>query len=272
MYRFGQEGQRRRLAQHRPHAQLVRRAGGEVAPCTQHLAGLREGVDDQPGVDLRADRMQPELERGRHAEVAAAAAQGPEQLGLRSGRDLAQRAVGRHQAHAQQVVDGEAVLARQPAEAAAEREAGDAGGGIDSQRCGEAMRLRFAIEVGQQRARLDPRSALRRVDADLAHARHVEHQAALRDCIAGDMMAATPHAQQHVMRLREAHGGLHIARGLAARDQRGMPIDASVPDLAGFVVALVGLAEKTALQLCCECFDLRLAQGPDVLIQCEVRQ
>ena len=79
----GQEGQRRRLAQHRPHAQLVRGVGGEVAPRAQHLPRLRERVDDEAGVHLGADRMQLELERRDDAEVAAAAAQGPEQIGLR---------------------------------------------------------------------------------------------------------------------------------------------------------------------------------------------
>ena len=141
--RCGKERQRRRLAQHRPHAQFVGRAGGEVAPRAQDLAGLCERVDDQAGVDLGADRMQLELERGHHAEVAAAAAQGPEQVGLRGGRDDAHGTVGRHDGGAEQIVDGHAMAARQPAEAAAERESGNAGGGIDAERRGQAVGLRL---------------------------------------------------------------------------------------------------------------------------------
>src|SRR5204863_9189807 len=98
------------------------------APGAQDLARLSERVDDEARIDLRADRMEGELERRDDAEVAAAAAQRPEQLGLLARRRRAHRAVGHDDARAQQVVDRHAVQARQPAEAAAEREAGYAGG------------------------------------------------------------------------------------------------------------------------------------------------
>ena len=64
-----------------------------------------------PAVD-RADRMQPERERGDHAEVAAAAAHRPEQVGVLLGAGRDEAAVGQHHVGRQQVVDGQAVLAR----------------------------------------------------------------------------------------------------------------------------------------------------------------
>ena len=72
-------------------------------------------------------RMRAELERRNDAEVAAAATQCPEQIrilrGVRSDHD----AVGEHDISGQQVVDRQAVLAREIADAAAERQAADAG-------------------------------------------------------------------------------------------------------------------------------------------------
>ena len=77
-----------------------------------------------------AHRVQPELERGRHAEVAAGATKGPEQLAPTILSRDQQLTVGGHDIGTQQVVGGEAVLARQEAVTAAEREAGDADGRI----------------------------------------------------------------------------------------------------------------------------------------------
>ena len=51
-----------------------------VAEESQHIAGIAERVRDQAAGYGRADRMQIELERGCHAEIAAAATQRPEQV------------------------------------------------------------------------------------------------------------------------------------------------------------------------------------------------
>jgi hypothetical protein len=125
--RLGQERQRRRLAEHEPHRQLVRRLGHEVTVELEHLLGVRERVHDQAGKHLGADLVDLELERRHHAEVAAAAADGPEQVAVlvRVGGELV--ACGRDHRGRDEVVDREPVLAAEPAEAAAEREAGDAG-------------------------------------------------------------------------------------------------------------------------------------------------
>src|SRR5207342_2241975 len=46
---------------------------------------LAQRVDDEAAQQLRADRMEPELEAGDDAEIAAAALQRPEQVGMRRG-------------------------------------------------------------------------------------------------------------------------------------------------------------------------------------------
>ena len=242
----------------------------EVAPRAQHLARLRERIDDQAGVHLGADRMEQELERGDDAEVAAAAAQRPEQVGLGVARDDVARAVGGDDGRAAQVVDRHAVAARQPAEAAAEREAGDAGGRVDAERRRQAVRLRLAIEVGEQRAGADARGAARRVDADRVHRRQVEQQAALGDRVAGDVVAAAANAEQHALLGGEADAGADVVLVAAARDQGRTAVDGAVPDLARVVVARVAGSEDAAADPARERLDIGLTHLPDILVQRKV--
>ena len=61
-----------------------------------HVAGGGERVDDEAGQDLRAHRVEPELERGHDAEVAAAAPEPPEEVGLVLLARVEELAVGRH--------------------------------------------------------------------------------------------------------------------------------------------------------------------------------
>jgi hypothetical protein len=236
------------------------------------LPRLGEWVDHQAGVDLGADRVQLKLERGRHAEVATAAAQSPEQIRLRIGRDLANRAIGRHHGGAEQVVDSHAMAPTEPAESTAEREPRNPGGGVDAERRRQAVSLRFAIEVAEQRARADARGSLRRVDADRAHARKVQHQSALGDRIARDVMPAAAHAQQHSMRRGEAHGCLNVAVVQATRDQRWAAIYGAVPDLASLVVLAISSADHPTLNPGRKRVDVGLAQLPNVPVKRKIRQ
>jgi hypothetical protein len=70
--------------------------------------------------------VQPVLEAGGHPEVAAAAADRPEQVGVVLVVGPQQPAVGGDEVGGQQVVDGQAVLADQVADAAAKGDAADA--------------------------------------------------------------------------------------------------------------------------------------------------
>ena len=139
--------------------------GGELAIEAQHLRGIVERVEDRPGEHDRPDRVQAVLERRDDAEVPAGAAHAPEQIGvdaLARGHELA---VGRDEIDGEQVVDGRAVLAHQPADPAAERQAGDPGVGDDAAHGGEPEELRLAVELAPQHAGLRARSPRLRVDA-----------------------------------------------------------------------------------------------------------
>jgi len=75
---FGDELLGRRSQQGRCRADFVRGVlADEVAPGADHFGRALDGECHQPRVHDRTDRVDPELERRDHAEVAAAAAERP---------------------------------------------------------------------------------------------------------------------------------------------------------------------------------------------------
>src|SRR5262245_44080497 len=111
-------------------------------------------MGDEASGDHRADRVQPELEGRSNSEVTAAAANGPEEIGVLVGRGAADGSVGHDHFHRFQVVEGETVFRHQPSEAAAERQSGNAGR-TNNTTCGrEAVELSLAIELLPQNATL----------------------------------------------------------------------------------------------------------------------
>ena len=104
-----------------------------------------ERVEDQSAQDL-ADRMQAVFERRDNTEIAAAAAQRPEQIRIVGRAGRAELAIGGDHLGGDQVVHGRAVLAHQPAQTAAEGKARDAGIGDGASGGGEAMGLRRLVE------------------------------------------------------------------------------------------------------------------------------
>jgi hypothetical protein len=92
MHVLGQEREWRRDAQLEDRRQLIGRGRGELAIETQNLRRVFERVEDRPGEHRRSHRVQAVLERGDDAEVPAAAAHTPEQVGvdtLTRGHELA---------------------------------------------------------------------------------------------------------------------------------------------------------------------------------------
>jgi hypothetical protein len=75
----------------------------------------------------RPRRVQGKLELGHHAEVAAPAAQRPVQVRMLGAAGRHQPPVGGHHLAGDDVVAGQAVLAGEPAHAAAEGQPADAG-------------------------------------------------------------------------------------------------------------------------------------------------
>src|SRR2546421_11909424 len=100
--------------------ELIREASRPGAVRAQYLRAAIDWKEGEPAQD-RADGMQVELQAGDDAEVAAAAAQPPEQFGrlcAAGAHDLARR---KYDLGADEVVTGEAVLPLEPPDAAAKR-------------------------------------------------------------------------------------------------------------------------------------------------------
>ena len=109
-----------------PAAHLVGRVEHEVTPEPDDVDGHGRGVHQDAREDHGRHRVQPEVERGDDTEVAASAAEAPEQLRVLGSRRGDRAAVGGDDLGREQVVAGEAELALEPAAATAEREPADA--------------------------------------------------------------------------------------------------------------------------------------------------
>ncbi len=115
---------------------------------------------------------------------------------MRVGVGAAQRRIGGNHIGRQQVVDGQAELAGDPAEAAAQCQAGDAGGRVDAGRHGEAEFLRFAIDLPEGSAWLHPGAPTFWIDPHGGHGREIDHQPAIAHGASADVVAATAHGHQ----------------------------------------------------------------------------
>ena len=159
---LGDERQRRSDLEREERAQLLRRVGDELAVDAHDLAGLIDRVEDRPAVDV-VDRVQAELERGDDAEVAAAAAQRPEQV-RRSRSSLAVTSSPSAVTTSAEIrlSQREAAAAREVADAAAERQPPDAGRGDDPAGGREAVGVRRGVEIAPGGAALDAGGAVLR--------------------------------------------------------------------------------------------------------------
>jgi hypothetical protein len=123
--------------------------------------------------------MDGELDRGDDAEVAAAPAQGPEEIGVVLRVGAHQLAVGGDELQRRDGVGLQAVLARQPAHAAAERVAGDADVRRRAVERGEAMGREPRRDALPLDARADPDGHRRRIHDDLLERADVEQDGVL---------------------------------------------------------------------------------------------
>ena len=130
------------------------RVGRPCPPRAQGLAPARTLVDQRARERLGTVRVGPERERRHHAEVAPAAPQRPEEIGVRCRISANLAAVGQDHVGADEVVDGEAVAARQPADATAQGEARDPGARDHADGHREAVRRGRRVHVVERGARL----------------------------------------------------------------------------------------------------------------------
>src|SRR5215831_11335316 len=187
--------------------------------------------------------MQLVLEGGDHTEVTATTPEAPEEVRVLAGADVAELAVGGDDIGGNEVVAGQTVPARQPANATAQSEAGNAGVGIGTARRGEAESLGFMVEFTPLDAALGPYGTPAGVNPDALHPAQVNHQSVVTHAVARNVMAATPHRHQQLVGTGEIDGIDHVGDASAASNERWPLVDIGIPDLAGLVVARIAGTE-----------------------------
>ena len=238
--------QRRDRAEPNDVAELVGCVGDELAVEAQDVGGVLGRPEHRPGHDGGADGVQREPERADDAEVPAAAPQRPEQVGVIVGRRPDDVALSGDHLGLHEVVDGEPVLAHEPADAAAEADSADAGVAHDAARGGQTVGLCLVVDVAPQCAALDVGRALGGIDRDGAHRREVDHDPVVADRGAGHVVAPASYGDLEAMVAGEAHRSGHVGGAAAAGDQSGSSVDGAVPYGAGVVVPTVVRGDHVA--------------------------
>ena len=144
-----------------------------------------------------------------------------------------------HDVRLEEVVDGQPVGARQPADPAAEGQARDAGARDHSGRDRQPVRLRRPVEMAEGRARRDAHPSRVRIDADVRQATQVEHDAALDGPVAGHVVSPTPDREGEPELACRTDDGSDVADTARADDGGRPAVDHPVPDATCVVIAVV---------------------------------
>jgi hypothetical protein len=176
----------------RDRRKLVRRLVGDGHERPDHFGRGRQ--DQHPAHD-RWQLVQAELESRRDAEVAAAAADRPEQIRMRFVVGMQHFAVRGHDLGGEQVVDGQPVKAGEEADASTERETADTDDAGIAEAGGQTVLAGCGRVLGGGEPCLRPRSVSGGVDLDCLERGEIEDDAALRDAMAGQTVAAAADGQ-----------------------------------------------------------------------------
>ena len=188
--------------------------------------------------------MGAELELRDDAEVAAAAAQRPEQVGMIVGGGVDPGAVGKDDVGPDEVVDRQPHAARQVPEPAAEREPADAGRGDDPRGHDDAVLGGRAVDLAPRGAAADTHGVRTRVDDDVVHVGQVDDDSVVDDAQPGTVVAAATHRERGVMGPGERDRAADVVGTGATDEQGGMAVDHPVVNGARLVIAGVARARQ----------------------------
>ena len=231
-------GDGREMQQRGPGHELVGERGPHGVPGVQHLVRALERKEVRTRVE-RVDLDDVELDGGHDAEVAAPAAQGPEQLGLTLGVDADQLAFGGDELERRDGVGLQPVLAREPAHAATERVAGDADVGRGAVQPGEAVSGEARSDTVPLDAGADAHAACARVDVNLLQAADVDEQQIVHVAQRRLVVSRRLRGDAQIEALRERDGVGDLMSVGRERDRGGPLVDQEVERRARLVVARV---------------------------------
>ena len=224
--RLRHDGDRRQPKQPDGRGHRVRRRLGPGRVGQEHLAGLLDGPEEVAGVHL-VDRVEAELE-GRHgAEVAAPAAERPEQLGVAVAVDPPVLAVGAHQFDRQHAVGREAVAASQQAHSAAQRVADHADAAARAPQAGQPELGGRPGDVRPQGAGLDAGDPAPGVDLHARQRRRVDQDRSLQ--VPARAVPGALHAHVEPVVAGEPHRRDDVVGARRHGDHLGALVDGHVP-------------------------------------------
>ena len=225
----------RRVHEPGEHGEVVGAAGHGVAVEAEHVRCGVDRVGDQPAGDHR-DRLQAVRERRHDPEVAAAALERPEQVGVGRLGHLDDVALCVTSSTASRLSAARPYLAiSQPSPPPRVRPAipvVEIAPPVTARPCSAVASLSSA-----QLSRPPRAPCGLRIDVDALHLGEVDHHRAVGDGAPGDVVAAAAHADVEPGRAREAHAApRRPLRSGSARSPREA-IDEAVVDAAGGIVA-----------------------------------
>ena len=236
----GSGGHRRRRAQEdvRDGGELSGRFGG-MAYERRH--GPRRGRQDEQTAEELTHLVESEGQLGDDAEVAAATADGPEQLGIVVFVDAAHPAVGGDDLGLDERVHREPVLAREVSHAAAEGETRDAHRRGVAESDGQAVRRQGGGDLAGGQPGAGTHGALPQVHVEAGQSPNVQQDAA-GGTESGDAVPAGPDRQLHPRLGGQFHGPDDVRDAVRNDDQRREVFGTAEGERPAFVVA--GLARQ----------------------------
>jgi hypothetical protein len=154
--------------------------------------------------------------------------------------------LGRDDVGGEQVVHREAVLAHEPADAAAEGESGDPRVTYDAAGGRQTVDLRLVVDVAPQSTTLHPGGAADGVDPHGPHSREVDDDSVVTHGGAGHVVTAASYGDLHIVVACESHGGRHVSSAAAAGDESGVAVNGAVPYGSGVIVVGVVSGDELA--------------------------
>nr|WP_287241011.1 hypothetical protein [Mesorhizobium sp.] len=117
------------------------------------------------------------------------------------------------------------------------------------------------IDIGPRSAALNEGTIEAGRDPHAIHQRHVDHQAAVADGVARNIVASRADRNRQPLFAREIHRRLDIGRTPAARDESGTSVDHAVPDDPRRVIGWARRLQHLAAHEGTEAFDARWCKG-----------
>ena len=242
--------------------QRQRQPADHIAHGGERFPSLLGTPEEQAELHHRGDVDQVELELGDDAEVATAATQGPEQVGLLGRTGVPDPTVRRNHLGADEMVDGEAAPSGQPPHSSAQREPADPGVADDPGRHRESVLLGGRVEVAEQRTALRASTSALRIDPDAVHPSEVDDQAALAHRVPREAVPSASDGDLQIMIAAVTDRRDHVL-GARTSDHRGRSsVDVGVPGPSGLLEPHIERGDHLSVDPVSQCLRRQLVH-PD---------